>query len=122
MPMVSNSNWSMDRRRRDQPPLSTMCPPSCHAICLQGTNSKMCRRMAGEVHLTIMMVQGCSNNNNTTNNNNISSTINNSISNNNNSSSTNEGRDLPVQLNNSSFSSCSSKMASELQSFQAHPR
>ena len=26
------------RRRRDQPPLSPTCLPSCHAICLQGIN------------------------------------------------------------------------------------
>jgi len=56
IPMVSiNSNWlamamAMVTRRRDQHPLSPMCQPSCHAICLQGTNSKMARIMAGEVH------------------------------------------------------------------------
>jgi len=66
-----------------------------------------------------MMVQGCTNNNN-------NSTINNSINNNstinNNNNSINEGPDLPEQLNNSSCSSYNSKMASELQSFPAHPR
>ena len=66
-----------------------------------------------------MMVRGCTNNNN-------NSTINNSINNNstinNNNNSINEGPDLPEQLNNSSCSSYSSKMASELQSFPAHQR
>ena len=74
-----------------------------------------------------MMVQGCSNNNTNNNNSTINNSINisnnnNNTNNNNNSSSTNEGRDLPVQLNNSSCSSYSSKMASELPSFQVHPR
>lgn len=66
-----------------------------------------------------MMVPGCTNHNNT-NNSSIISNNNNSISNSNNNTS--EGPDLPEQLNSSSCSSFSSKMASELQSFPAPPR
>lgn len=92
-----------------------MCLPSCHAICLQGTNSKMARRMAGECPSATMMVPGCTSNNNINNSNTISN--NNSINNSTNSIS--EGPDLPEQRSSSSFSSSSSKMASELQSFPA---
>jgi len=68
-----------------------------------------------------MMVLGCTNNNNSINNNNNnisnSNSINNSTNNNN-----SEGPDLPEQLSSNNCSSFSSKMASELQSFQAPPR
>jgi len=98
-----------------------MCLPSCPAICLPGTNSKMARRMGGEEPSATMMVPGCTNNN-SINNSTISN--NNSISNNtnNNNSSISEGPDLPEQLSSSNCSSFSSKTASELQSFPAHPR
>ena len=65
-----------------------------------------------------MMVPGCTNHNNINNSSIISN--NNSINNSNNNTS--EGQDLPGQLNSSSCSSFSSKMASELQSFLAPPR
>lgn len=97
-----------------------MCLPSCPAICLPGTNSKMARRMGGEDPSATMMVPGFTNNNST-----ISSNIsnNNSINNStNNSSSISEGPDLPEQLSSSNCSSYSSKMVSELQSFPAPQR
>jgi len=68
-----------------------------------------------------LSLPGCTSNNNINNSNTISN--NNSINNSTNSNnSISEGPDLPEQLNSSSFSSSSSKMASELQSFPAPPR